>query len=349
MHYAHVDAPKRFTSRQGFTIVELLIVVVVIAILAAITIVSYNGITKSANNSSMMGTLSQASSTLEIYKLNSATGLFPATLSAAGLNLASSGDTMYVYAVSTDSTQYCLASSKAGRTYFISSAAGSPQAGICNNTTGVPGTGNVAVDGVSAASVVDTTVYSIYNGQAPGTTRLVYNDGGGALKVGNRFYTTESAGIKVIGLRVYNPTNADGGDSGFLARTVTAYVYTQDWQGSTIEGPDTFSSGIVATKLYSGARTAGTWTDILFDSPITLPPITIGLGPKDFITLAVQYSGGISYTYVTPVPAANLGFQSVMRAGTYLAENNNLGRGVNTLSGVSLNSYYGIDVLYNAL
>lgn len=35
-------------ARQGFTIVELLIVVVVIAILAAITIVSYNGITENA-------------------------------------------------------------------------------------------------------------------------------------------------------------------------------------------------------------------------------------------------------------------------------------------------------------
>jgi prepilin-type N-terminal cleavage/methylation domain-containing protein len=34
--------------RQGFTIVELLIVVIVIAILAAITIVAYNGITNRA-------------------------------------------------------------------------------------------------------------------------------------------------------------------------------------------------------------------------------------------------------------------------------------------------------------
>lgn len=37
-------------SNQGFTIVELLIVIVVIAILATITIVSYNGITVSAND-----------------------------------------------------------------------------------------------------------------------------------------------------------------------------------------------------------------------------------------------------------------------------------------------------------
>lgn len=39
---------------SGFTIVELLIVVVVIAILAAITIVSYNGITSRAQESAQM-------------------------------------------------------------------------------------------------------------------------------------------------------------------------------------------------------------------------------------------------------------------------------------------------------
>lgn len=51
-------------SISGFTIVELLIVVVVIAILAAITIVSYNGITARANDSSVRAGLSSAAKKL---------------------------------------------------------------------------------------------------------------------------------------------------------------------------------------------------------------------------------------------------------------------------------------------
>ena len=39
---------------KGFTIVELLIVIVVIAILAAISIVAYNGIQSRANNTKIV-------------------------------------------------------------------------------------------------------------------------------------------------------------------------------------------------------------------------------------------------------------------------------------------------------
>ena len=46
-------------KQTGFTIVELLIVVVVIAILASITIVSYNGISTRAKESAAQSAISQ--------------------------------------------------------------------------------------------------------------------------------------------------------------------------------------------------------------------------------------------------------------------------------------------------
>lgn len=47
-------------SRRGFTIVELLIVIVVIAILAAVSIVAYVGIQQKARSAALQSDLSQA-------------------------------------------------------------------------------------------------------------------------------------------------------------------------------------------------------------------------------------------------------------------------------------------------
>lgn len=54
---------------SGFTIVELLIVVVVIAILAAITIVAYNGVTNKAKDSARVSELAQWKKKSEIAKI----------------------------------------------------------------------------------------------------------------------------------------------------------------------------------------------------------------------------------------------------------------------------------------
>ena len=54
-------------QRQGFTIVELLIVIVVIAILAAITIVAYNGIQSRAQDSRRAQDFSSIKKSLLVY------------------------------------------------------------------------------------------------------------------------------------------------------------------------------------------------------------------------------------------------------------------------------------------
>ncbi|HEY1085662.1 MAG TPA: prepilin-type N-terminal cleavage/methylation domain-containing protein [Candidatus Saccharimonadales bacterium] len=54
-------------TRSGFTIVELLVVIVVIAILAAISIIAYNGIQGRARDSGRMQVLNTISKGLEMY------------------------------------------------------------------------------------------------------------------------------------------------------------------------------------------------------------------------------------------------------------------------------------------
>ena len=55
------------TRTSGFTIVELLIVVVIIAILAAITIIAYNGIQARANNAAADSLLANVSKKIQAY------------------------------------------------------------------------------------------------------------------------------------------------------------------------------------------------------------------------------------------------------------------------------------------
>ena len=66
-------------GRAGFTIVELLIVIVVIAVLAAITIVAYNGIQGRANDSRRLEDIKSIAKALELYKVN--TGSYPNVVS----------------------------------------------------------------------------------------------------------------------------------------------------------------------------------------------------------------------------------------------------------------------------
>ena len=63
------------SAHRGFTIVELLIVIVVIAILAAITIVAYNGIQASARDAERVSDMNALQKKLEIFYAK--TGYYP--------------------------------------------------------------------------------------------------------------------------------------------------------------------------------------------------------------------------------------------------------------------------------
>jgi len=64
-------------TQRGFTIVELLVVIVVIGILAAVTIVSYQGVQKKAYNAQIISGVSQYLKIIESYK--AINGAYPRT------------------------------------------------------------------------------------------------------------------------------------------------------------------------------------------------------------------------------------------------------------------------------
>lgn len=70
----------RNTSRQGFTIVELLVVVVVIAVLASITSSAFNGVQNRSRNSARYSEMKAWDKVLKLYKATY--GTYPSTMPA---------------------------------------------------------------------------------------------------------------------------------------------------------------------------------------------------------------------------------------------------------------------------
>ena len=138
-------------TNTGFTIVELLIVIVVIAILAAIVIVGYNGIRSKAIEASLKHDLDSAAKILENDR--SINGVFPATAAAAqsGRGLIPSGSNTYAYSLKPYG--YCVSAANPGlsTTYSVRSNTNQIQSGNCDSrvttVAGQDGSGTAYVDG----------------------------------------------------------------------------------------------------------------------------------------------------------------------------------------------------------
>lgn len=87
----------------GFTIVELLVVIVVIGTLAAITTVSYTGISNRAKVVALQSDLTNSSKQIKLFQVNEASGNYPTanncpTPGTTEICLKSSNDNTYTYA-----------------------------------------------------------------------------------------------------------------------------------------------------------------------------------------------------------------------------------------------------------
>lgn len=109
--------------RKGFTIVELLIVIVVIAILAAITIVAYNGIQNRAKASAAQAAASQAARKIALYAVEH-NDQYPTSLEEAGI--ANTQGLQY----SGGGSSFCVTATEQSVSYFQSNSA-QAVAGAC--------------------------------------------------------------------------------------------------------------------------------------------------------------------------------------------------------------------------
>lgn len=93
--------PGLLRVSSGFTIVELLVVIVVIAILATITIVAYNGIQNSAYDSAIKSDL--ANNGKQLYRYSAENGTLPSSAVVIGARVTKSA-----YLTSRNNLYFCI-------------------------------------------------------------------------------------------------------------------------------------------------------------------------------------------------------------------------------------------------
>ncbi len=232
----------REAAQPGFTIVELLIVVVVIAILAAVTIVAYNGIQERARSSSVASLLSQVSKKVQAQKvLNedvlpaSLDGLLPGTMQVSD----------FEYWLFNGSKDYCLSTvdSKGNYYYIRSDKMTIAASGRCSEVDWIAGAPLAAVTTPGASATLSTplsgapdiTLYVVvtvvnanaawqqYAGLNPNTTS-------------NRFvFQSANTGDTGAGYRLDSPATNNASDAQSNVRTPGAHIgWVQVSNGATI-------------------------------------------------------------------------------------------------------------------
>jgi len=172
----------------AFTIVELIIVIVVVAILATISIVAYNGIQQRARASEASSALAQAKKKLELYKIDN--GSYPSSgnLASAGIT---STDVDYQY--TSNGATYCITGTAGTVSYKVSDSTNPTQGGCSGHGQG----GTAAITNLSTNPSVEINLsgYSGPNGATLAQSNVRSKDGSTSILV-----SLPTAGSSYVGV-----------------------------------------------------------------------------------------------------------------------------------------------------
>ena len=228
-------------NKQGFTIVELLIVVVVIAILAAITIVAYNGIQNRAKQSAAQSATSQAAKKIQLYTIEHGDA-YPDDLAA--IDVTNSGQTTYQYTVNNSASpkMFCVTATFQNISYYRSNTQQIPLAGACPNhgLNGLPP--NLALNPSFETDAGTTTVrtnVSTNPSLETSTTGWGIVNGGTGATINTSTAQAHSGSRSLIYTFGDNAVQDSGASTGFTATAGATYVVSA-W----VYAPASIASGI---------------------------------------------------------------------------------------------------------
>jgi prepilin-type N-terminal cleavage/methylation domain-containing protein len=195
----------RANRQRGFTIVELLIVVVIIAILATITIVAYNGVQQRAIAASIQSDLDNASKKLKLFQVDNSA--YPTANDCSTTPIAGSiclkaavGTTYTAFQVSNSpasSQSFCLTAMQNGVSYRITNDS-IPTAGSCSGVMlsgiGCP-SGFIVVPGSSTYGTSDFCVMKYDAKQSSGTVPISQAVGTPWVGISQADAVTDSANV----------------------------------------------------------------------------------------------------------------------------------------------------------
>lgn len=254
----HVHVERLRTN--GFTIVELLIVIAVIGILSAISLVAYNTLLNNANESAASAAAADAAKVVGKYALEN--GLrYPATLSDA--DITNSGNKSYQYTVNnaTVPRYYCMTVTVSNKSFFLNSSDQTvPAAGGCpgHGQNGLPPVTNLADNpGAETSNGWFSNNSSLYVRTFDTT---VSRSGAQSAKS-----TNVNAGVVLLSVYSAGAISSNGFAVSDVSKTYTGSVYFRsDVDHQARLGVAWRVAGVYSTTGYTAnvSGTTGEWTRV---------------------------------------------------------------------------------------